>query len=360
MTERPLSFIPGPSKIDDAVYRDIEIAMVGGILELSHRSREFVAIANQSIENLRAYLGVPDDYAVLYTDSASSAWHSMIANVVDEKCAHVVTGAFSAKAVYASRVLGKDALEYRVDLKGEDPHFPTIIDPGAELITVCYSESSNGSAWTHAELEQLRRQTDGLIAVDVTSCAGAIQLDLTLADIWYFSVQKAFGLPAGLGVLILSPKVLARARARTEKGSNIAGMWSWSELVEHQEHGRGPTPHTPNMLGIYLLAKRSARFLHEGGLSVIDAATMRKAEQLYKHFGNHPHFSPYIPHANYRSPTVIAIAGASDTIADAHQRAKEHGMVLGQGYAELKDTTLRIANFPAITDEDVDRLLSWI
>ena len=358
---RPLSFIPGPAKIRPEVYRDIETAVSEGILELSHRSQAFTSIADQSLANLRSYLSIPAGYTVLYSESATFAWHSMIANAVATTSAHIVTGAFSKRAAVAALSLGKTTHEYTIHPQNDTPVLPDTIQPDAELVTICYSESSNGSAWTASELATLRTQLpDALIGVDVTSCAGAVELDLSLGDIWYFSVQKAFGLPAGLGVLILSKRALDRARILTERGQNLAGMWSWHELVENYQHGRGLTPYTPNMLGIYLMAQQTDRLLSEGGLSVVAATTEQKAARLYDYFSQHTDLTPYIPNRIYRSPTVITLTGTTDAIVQAHATANEHNAVLGQGYAELKNTTLRIANFPAITNEDIDHLCSWL
>ncbi len=361
MSTRPLSFIPGPSKISDAVYRDIETAITEGILELSHRSDAFTTIVEQSLENLRIYLDVPESFAVLYTESATNAWHSMVANAVRERSAHIVTGAFSAKAAAVASKLGKQTKEYSVNVQSDAPDFPTTIEESAELVTICLSESSNGSAWTEAELAHLRSLApQAIIGVDITSCAGAVTIDMTLADVWYFSVQKAFGLPAGLGVLILSPTAVARGRELASRGQNLAGMWGWDELVNNYQRGRGPTPYTPNMLGIYLLTKQTERLLAAGGLSTVSVATFKKAELLYQYLEQHPVLTPYIPHLTHRSPTVICARAEPADISALHTQAISHRMRLGAGYGELKTTTLRLANFPSITDADISALLAWL
>lgn len=328
---------------------------------MSHRSEAFTKIAESSLEKLRQYLHVPHDYHILYTESATHAWHSMVANAVKDVSAHVVSGAFSAKAVEAAQKLGKEVKIYTVNPQEEFPSLPKNIDGKAELLTICMSESSNGSAVGESALRQLRACIPtALLGVDVTSCAGSIRIDLQLADIWYFSVQKAFGLPSGLGVLILSPTAIERSRVRAQKDHNLAGIWQWDALVKNYKQGRGPTIYTPNMLAVYLLNKQASRFLDAGGLATIEKQTRQQAARIYTHLETHPTLSPYIPNPMYRSATVITAIGTPEAVEEKRTQAHAKNMRLGQGYGELKRNTLRIANFPSITDEDVTSLLEWL
>ena len=89
-----LTLAPGPSQISPAVAKDIVHATQTGILQTSHRSKHFSEISRSAIEGLREYLDVPNDYRIFYFDSASSVWHSLIANLVSERSFHLVNGAF--------------------------------------------------------------------------------------------------------------------------------------------------------------------------------------------------------------------------------------------------------------------------
>jgi Phosphoserine aminotransferase len=61
--------------------------------------------------------------------------------------------------------------------------------------------------------------TKFLLGVDVTSSMGAVEYNFSVADAWFFSVQKAFGMPAGLGILIVGPKILEKAKNARRKKS---------------------------------------------------------------------------------------------------------------------------------------------
>src|SRR5690606_11796760 len=86
-----------------------------------------------------------------------------------------------------------------------------------------------------------------MIAVDTTSSMGGIELDFDLADIWYGSVQKCFGLPAGLGFLILSPKAIEKSQHKGERGRYNSLSFMLENAAGYQTH------YTPNVFGIYLL-----------------------------------------------------------------------------------------------------------
>jgi phosphoserine aminotransferase len=67
-----------------------------------------------------------------------------------------------------------------------------------------------------------------------------------------------------------------------------------------------------------------------------------------------------VDNAETRSTTVLAVTGPEETITKVKMEAKEAGMELGGGYGPLKPTSFRIANFPAITDSEMDRLMEFL
>jgi phosphoserine aminotransferase len=67
-----------------------------------------------------------------------------------------------------------------------------------------------------------------------------------------------------------------------------------------------------------------------------------------------------VDNAETRSTTVLAVTGPEETITKVKLEAKEAGMELGGGYGPLKPTSFRIANFPAITDAEMDRLMEFL
>lgn len=352
------TFNPGPSQISDATKADIQTAVQERWLEISHRSPQFSAISTQCVTELKKLLGVPKDYRVFYLDSASQAWHSILCNVVATNSFHLINGAFSGKFAKAARALSKPA-EVSEVAWGQQHDFSDLEIPvRAELVTVCANETSTGVSLRPNDLQHLRKKCENtLLAVDITSCAGAVDLPIDQADLWYFSVQKCFGLPAGLGVLIVSPRAYQRSLELAEQGQNLAGQWQWSALEKPMVEKNHQTPQTPNVLNIYLLAAQAQRWNQAGGLPAQVQATEQKMNLLSGWVEAHPDLDFYVADPAHRSSTVLTIKADRAVVAALHQRAEAAGIKLGGGYGKTKKDVFRVANFPALSKDDITHLM---
>jgi phosphoserine aminotransferase len=176
-----------------------------------------------------------------------------------------------------------------------------------------------------------------------------IHLPFALGDVWFASVQKCFGLPAGLGLMILSPAALERA---SEIGEN-AHYNSLTVLLEHMKNYQ--TSCTPNVLGIFLLN----RVLHHvPRIEEVDAVLRRRMEQYLSIFPT-PDMKPLVSNSRVRSVTVLAVEAEPEYLAGLKAEAKSKGMLLGSGYGKWKSNTFRIANFPAISTVQTEALMEF-
>ncbi|HEY0109011.1 MAG TPA: aminotransferase class V-fold PLP-dependent enzyme [Fibrella sp.] len=332
------TFYPGPSKIYPQVADYAAEACRSGIVSMNHRSPEFMAITEGAIRGLREKLNVPDAYHVALVSSATECWEIVAQSLTRQTSLHPYSGAF-----------GKKWMEYAHRLK------PMHQPDEADVLCVVQNETSNGTQVRMPVLAQFRRDfPDALIAVDAVSSMAGIVLDWSLADVWFASVQKCFGLPAGLAVLIYSPRALQRAQ---EIGENAHYN---SLLFLHENFEKFQTPYTPNGLGIYLLKQVMEQV---PPIAETDVQTTRRATALYSFFRQEMAGSPFrllITEASQRSDTVIAVEGSEADISAVKKAAKQAGLLLGNGYGDWKNTTFRIANFPAITDEEMDSLKAFL
>ncbi len=355
------TFNPGPSQISEATKADMQTAIEQKILEISHRSADFSAISTQCITELKKLLGIPEDYRVFYLDSASQAWHSIICNVVAKSSFHFINGAFSAKFAKASQLLGKNVENMLIDW-GKQQNFNEVKGLNAyELITVCANETSTGVKITTEDLQHIRKKSENaLLAVDITSCAGVEGLPIQSADLWYFSVQKCFGLPAGLGVLIVSPKAYERSLQLKTAQKNKAGIWQWEQLEKPMVEKNCQTPQTPNVLNIYLLAQQCTRWNQAGGLKAQQDAAQVKMKLLEAWVERHPDLDFYVEDPAHRSTTVLTVKAAPEVVTQMKAKALAAGLVLGSGYGKTKADVFRIANFPAISTADIETLIKTL
>ena len=347
-----ITFYPGPSKVYPQVPRYVQEAYDAGVLSINHRSPEFVELSARAIRLVKDRLRVPEDYTVFYISSATECWEIISQSLVQQASYHVYNGAFGEKWYHYAQRLQPHAERYAFDR--QHPLALDGVQPSQDVEVLCltHNETSNGTALANATLSTVRTQfTNVLIAVDATSSLAGVALPIDQADVWYASVQKCFGLPAGMAVMICSPRALAKAQQVGER-NHYNSLLSMQEKMHDWQ-----TTHTPNVLAIYLLMRTlEAR----ESIEEVDRQTQRRYSEWIDFLTKHPTLHLLITDPAVRSQTVIPIESDVDTIDRLRNQAKAAGITLGNGYGDLKPTTLRIANFPAIGDHEIDQLREFL
>lgn len=342
-----VTFNPGPSQVPPDVVADLHAIADSGLLSESHRGDRVKEVVRGASDAMRAAMGIPADHAIVFQPSATAAMETVLRNLVERRSLHFVHGAFAERFARTADDVGLSPVRVRSAWdRAPDPAAAAEPD-GVDLIAVTHNETSTGMAWPLAEITSLRAaHAEALLAVDVTSSFGALATDWTTADVWFGSVQKCLGLPAGLGFVVVGPRALARARERGA-GRRVAAWQDLLTLAGKMESGQ--TVETPNVLAIALLGRRMARW----DLAAVEAATRRKAALVAS--ADLP-WTPFVADAAWRSPTVHCMT--VDDPAAWHERALAGGFRMGNGYGDLRDRCVRIATFPAHTEEDVAALLA--
>jgi len=348
-----VNFTPGPSQIYFTVEDHVRAAFRDGVPSLSHRTKEFENISKTATEGVRDLLGVPSGFHVFFTSSATEIWERSIQNLVATTSLHFVNGAFSKKYYEVASQLGKTPIKIEVPVgKGFDKDVAH--HDGVELIALTHNETSTGVSLPMNFINQFRDQyPNALIAVDAVSSLPYPQFDFSKIDSLFFSVQKGFGLPAGLGVWIVNDQCIAKSEELLSKGISIGSYHNLPSLLQHSK--KNQTPETPNVLGIYLLGKVTADFLRRG-IHIIRKETEYKAAILYQALATHGIISPFVTEVSHRSNTVI-VAQCRDQVKTITQRLEGVGLQAGDGYGENKATQLRFANFPAHSKEQYEKLV---
>jgi len=357
MTKRNISFNPGPSQLYFTVEDHIRKALREGIPSISHRSKNFIGIHQSCTSGLRHLLNIPDSFGIYFTASATEVWERTIENLVEEKSTHFINGAFSQKFYDIALELGKKS-ESIVKPAGQGFEIHDLeLKNHTELIAITHNETSTGVSFDMSHIKLLREKyPDALITVDAVSSLPYPDFDFTQIDSLYFSVQKGFGLPAGLGVWIANERCLEKAHQLKTKGLNIGSYHNLPSL--HQFYLKHQTPETPNVLAIYLLDRVIQDMLRRG-INIIRKETEYKAAVLYAVLEKSKKISPAVNAANHRSKTVI-VANSADYTSDLHQYLENKGLQPGEGYGSRKTEQLRFANFPAHSKEQFEALADHI
>lgn len=340
-----ITFYPGPSKLYPQVEGFLTDAFHSGLLSMNHRSKPFMKMLSETISLFKEKLGVPDTHDIVFVSSATECWEMIAQSLTESDSYHIYNGAFGSKwTEYAQRIHGRSSGQ-AYDLNVQ----PQLLERSykkTDVLCVTHTETSNGSVVTKDALLRLRQQFEGLIAVDATSSMAGAALPWELADIWYASVQKCFGLPSGLAIMVLSPEAVARAYDIKENAHYNSLGFVIDNFKKFQ------TPYTPNILGIYLLK----RLLDElEPIALISEELEKRATGLYNYLES-AGFKPLIANHECRSSTVLTVQADKEEVAALKVFAEKSGIMLGNGYGDWKETTFRIANFPAVSSEDIEEL----
>ena len=343
-----VSFYPGPSRVHDEIPKYVKDAARLGIMSINHRNEEFVAISKKTISLLKQKLSIPKNHTVFFISSATECWEIIAQSWVTDKSYHLYNGAFGQKWFeYTHRIkTGATAIPFDREI-ALDPA-KLIFEGGNCIICITQNETSNGTQVSNKIIAAIKKNNPNhLLAIDATSSMAGIKLDFNAADIWFASVQKCFGLPAGMGIMVCSPTAIARAKAinNTQYYNSIVFMDAMMEKWQ--------TTYTPNVLAIYLLMRVLEKMKP---IEEVHELTFNRYKEWRLFFEHSKTLKLLVKNKLVHSLTVLPIEGDPEALNKIKQNAKRKGFLLGEGYGDLEAITFRIANFPAIKNIEINSL----
>lgn len=346
-----ISFYPGPSRVHDAIPTYVRDAFNKGILSMNHRSPEFMQISEKVITLLKQKLNIPKDYTIFYTSSATECWEIVTQSIIREKSTHFYSGSFGEKWFDYTRRLQSNAEGIRFDPETKLDAKNIKLSSG-DVICLTHNETSNGTQVRDTIIKAIKKNNPShLVAVDATSSMGGASIDFKSADIWLASVQKCFGLPAGLGLLVCSPEAIQRSTSIGEKNHYNSLTFMTSMMEKWQ------TPFTPNVLGIYLLMRVLEKM---PAIEKTNAQLQKRYDDWIRFLSKRKTIQHLVKNTDVHSITVLPIKGTPESVLSIKQQAKKKGFLLGEGYGDLKTSTFRIANFPAIRSSEISSLKKFL
>ena len=242
------------------------------VMEVSHRSAPFVAVAEEAERLLRELLAVPEHYAVLFLQGGATGQFAAIAlNLArtDSTVDYLNTGHWSQKAIAEARRL-TGTVNIVADEAGSN--YTTVPAPEALRFT-------RGAAYVHytpnetiggVEFPYIPAADGVPLVADMSSTILSRPLDVSKFGLIYAGAQKNLG-PAGLTVVIVREDLLGRARPGTPT------VWDYKAMAE-----QGSMLNTPPTFAWYLAGLVFRWLKRLGGLEVIGARNRAKAELLYR------------------------------------------------------------------------------
>jgi len=347
-------FTVGPTELSNGVAEFYSNAIDNNLFSVSHRSKEFENIYSDTVKSLKTLLDVPNDFYVFFLSSATECMERIIQNLVEKKSYHFINGYFAQRFLDISKQLGKETDFVKSEFGKDFDFSKVIIEDDVEIICVTHNETSTGTVFdTHSIYDLKRKYPEKIIVVDVVTSIPYYKFDFNFIDVAFFSVQKGFGLPPGLGVMLCRKNLIEKTKELIDKGIAVGSYNNFIKLAFNAE--KNQTTATPNIPSIYLLGKSSDALLNSG-VDLMRTETEKKANLIYSFFDEHPNIKPFVKEKGVRSLTTIVLETELDT-NKILTKLEYNDFVVSNGYGDFKDMHIRIGNFPMHKFEDVSNLI---
>jgi phosphoserine aminotransferase len=346
----------GPSKV-----RPEQIAALAGegaaLMGTSHRQKPVKSLVGRVRAGLAELFSLPAGYEVVLGNGGSTAfWDAAAFGLVRERSLHLAYGEFSAK--FAESTRGAPFLGDPVVVRSEPgTASEPAADPSCDVLAWAHNETSTGVS---VPVVRPPGWTDGqLVAIDATSGAGGLPVDIAQADAYYFAPQKCFAGDGGLWIALMSPAALDRVAELAAADRWIPPFLSLATAVDNSV--KDQTYNTPAVASLFLLAEQVDWMLGLGGLDGCVARTADSSGRLYSWAEGSQFATPFVRDPAHRSQVVGTID--FDDAVDAAAVAKvlrANGIVDTEPYRKLGRNQLRIGMFPAVEPADVSALTACV
>ncbi|MDH3643084.1 MAG: 3-phosphoserine/phosphohydroxythreonine transaminase [Gammaproteobacteria bacterium] len=277
---RAFNFSAGPAALPTEVLEQARAELLDyhgtgmSVMEMSHRSAEFIDIAERAEADLIELLDVPDDYQLLFLQGGATTQFAMVPlNLLGDKSSadYLNTGSWSAKAIKEARRL----CSVNVVGSSEADNFDRIpdpaswsCDPDAAYLHICSNETIGGVQFQEFPEFGPSSETVPLVA-DMSSDILSRPIDVRRFGLIYAGAQKNIG-PAGLTVVIVDKALMGHARPGTPS------------MLDYAVHAAaGSMSNTPPTYAWYLAGLVFGWLKAQGGLAGIELRNRRKAAKLY-------------------------------------------------------------------------------
>ncbi len=352
-------FSCGPSKVRPEQLANL-VASGTSVMGTSHRQAPVKSLVGRVRSALAELFSLPDGYAVVLGNGGTTTfWDAAAFCLVARRALHLSYGAFSKKFAEATAAAPflDDSVVLRADA-GDAPDPSGISLAGCDLVAWAHNETSTG---VMVPVVRPPGSEGALVAIDATSAAGGLPVDVAAADAYYFAPQKCFASDGGLWIALLSPAAQERIAA-IEAGRYVPGSLSLATALASS--AKNETNNTPAVATLFLLVDQLEWMLAGGGLDWCVGRSRASSDHLYEWAESSSFATPFVGAPALRSQVVGTIE--LDPSVDAKVVAavlRASGVVDVDPYRGVGSNQLRIGMFPAIDTADVQALtacIDWI
>ena len=343
-------FIPGPTEVREDVLQKLATPQIG------HRSKEFQQLYSSIIPKLQKML-YTNNKIILSTSSGTGLMELATRNFIAKKALGTICGAFSERWTKIAKANGKEIDVIEVEW---GKHVPTeeidkkLATGQYDCLLYTHHETSTGVRNPIEELaEVMKKYPDVVWCVDAVSSMGGdmIKVDELGVDFILTSSQKAFALPAGISIGVVSEKALERAKQVPNRG------YYFDIMVFMKYDERNQTPTTPAIPHLFALDYQLDKILTEG----MENRYKRHLEMAEYVRGWAKQYFDLFPEPGYESVTLTTVANTRGiNVAQLNEELGKRGKTISNGYGNLKEKTFRIAHMGDLTLDEIKELLNDI
>ncbi len=350
---RAFNFSAGPAALPTEVLEIAQREMLDyqgrglSVMEMSHRSDEFIAIAATAEADFRELLGVSDDYAVLFMQGGATAQFAAVPlNLLGDRSSadYVNTGAWAKKAIGEAKRYGKA----NVVASSEASNFDRVpardewrLDPSAAYVHITSNETIGG-----VQFHDIPDVGAVPLVADMSSDLLSRPLDVSRFGVIYSGAQKNIG-PAGILVAVVRRDLLGRARADTPS------VLDYKLTADNESMYNTPPTYAWYLSGLVFKWLKA-----QGGLAAMDACNRRKADKLYRAIDTSNFYKcPVV--REYRSLMNVTFTLADGALDKAFLAGAEARALLNlKGHRSVGG--MRASLYNAVPEAAVDALIEYM
>ena len=353
---RPYNFSAGPAALPEEVLREAAAEMLDwhgsgmSVMEMSHRGREFISIAEEAERGLRELLAVPADFCILFMQGGGLAENAIVplnlsrGGAVDV----VITGAWSQKSA-------REAQRYadvQVAASGEADGFTRLpppgqwrLRPGAAYVHVCSNETIHGVEFQELpDLAALGSQAP--LVVDCSSHILSRPIDWSRVGLAFAGAQKNIG-PAGLTLVVVRRDLLGHALPA------CPSAFDYQTVAEHAS-----MYNTPPTYAIYIAGLVFKWLQRQGGVAAMESRSIAKSRLLYDYIDGSGFYVNRVAR-DARSRMNVPFFLNDERLNDAFLAgARERGLLQLKGHKSVGG--MRASIYNAMPIEGVQALVTYM
>lgn len=350
---RVYNFSAGPAMLPQEVLERARDELVEwresgmSVMEMSHRGKEFMGIAERAEADVRELLGIPNNYRVLFLQGGASSQFAMVPlNLLrgGAKADYLNTGSWSQKAIAEA----KRFCEVNLAASTEAEKFTRA--PAAEELSLsadaAYVHYTSNETIQGVEFPYIPDTGDTPLVADMSSTILSRPIDVSRYALIYAGAQKNIG-PAGITLVIVRDDLI---------GQPLAGT---PTMLDYKVHAENDSMYnTPPTYAWYIAGLVFEWLKHKGGLAGMAAINKRKADKLYAAIDGSGFYANPVEPAS-RSWMNVPFTLADPALDEAFlTEAKQAGLYTLKGHRSVGG--MRASIYNAVPEEGVDALVAFM